>query len=266
MGYLNSGMSIDFCKLRNICAIRGVFIISILVDLQECNGKWRISLFHLSSFTFVIRFHTSWFLNGPLRNPIPTTKLHWLPKWLTIWLFFCVLGWHLWVLWLCVFKVAHPDGRLLTATAAARVTRASARVRAALPSTSSPLPVPSPSQKPALPRKRSSCVRSPASPTSRLWTGRWKRVRPQFPGELICSVCGTRGRVTSWQGRGNRPRRSWPQSRSWRNASRTSDGLKFQHAFRRGSTCGSRSSWKNISSEMISCRLTEPISATQQRA
>lgn len=216
----------------------------------------------------IIGFHTSWFLNGLFCNPISKTKSHWLPRMtpnvilLSFGLY--VLCWHLWVFWLCVFKVAHPDGLLLTATAAARATRASARVRAALPSTSSPLPVPRPNRKPALRRKRSSCVRSPASPTSRLWTVQWRRVRPRFQGELICSAFEPPGRVTSWQGRGNRPRRRWRRSRSWRNASRTSGGFKFQSVFRRGRTCGSRSSWKNISSEMISFGLAEPISATQQ--
>lgn len=195
---------------------------------------------HLSSFSFVIRFHTSWFLNRPFCELILMTKPHWLPKWLPVlWFRLYVLWWHL---WLCVFKVAHPDGRLLTATAAAKATRASARVRAALPSTSFPLPVPRPNRKPALRRKRSSRVPSPASPTSRLWTGRWKRVRLRFPGGLICSTFEPPGHVTPWRERGNRPKRSWLRSRSWRNASRTSGGLKFQSAFQRGRTCGSRSS------------------------
>ncbi len=180
-------------------------------------------------------------------------KITLILKWLPVLCFSCALMTSV----ACVFKVAHPDGRLLTATAAAKATRASTRVKAALPSTSSPLPVPRPNRKPALRRKRSSRVPSPASPTSRLWTGRWKRVRLRFPGGLICSAFEPPGHVTPWRERGNRPKRSWLRSRSWRNASRTSGGFKFRSAFRRGRTCGSRSSWKNIGSEMISCNTTE---------
>lgn len=32
-------MSIDLCKMRNICAIRGVFIISVLVELRIGKNK-----------------------------------------------------------------------------------------------------------------------------------------------------------------------------------------------------------------------------------
>lgn len=261
-GYLNGGMSIDLCKMRNICAIRGVFIISVLVELHK-GIKNKEYLCSLQFFHLCYQVSHILILDGTLQSDT-YSKIALTSKMTSNLTSDIILA--VFVFCLCVFKVAHPDGLLLTATAAARVTRASARVRAALPSTSSPLPVPRPNQKPALPRKRSSCVRSPANPTSRLWTGRWKRVRPQSPGELTCFVCGPRGHVTPWQGRGNRPRRRWPQSRNWRNASRTSEGFKFQCASRRGSTCGSRSSWKNISSEMISCRLTEPISVQHNKA
>lgn len=155
----------------------------------------------------------------------------------------------------CVFQVGPQGGCPLTATAAARATKASVRGRAALPSTSSPRPVLRPSRRPAPLKEPWSVAPWAGGPMSRRWTA------PCLKDRFICCSrrrCAVRLRCSVWEPsgsakerlqRGKQTRRRWLQSRSWRNASRTSAALGFPITFRRGSTCGNQSSWESIVSK-----------------
>lgn len=160
-------------------------------------------------------------------------------------------------LFLYAFQVGRQLGRPLTVSAAARARRVSARVRVARPSTSSPLPAPRPNRKPAPPRRQWSLVLSPSNTTtSRLWSVPWRKDRPRGcrrrrvdGGRSSCALA-PQVPATSWhRPRGNLLRRSWRQSRSCRNASRTSGAFGFLSASLTGRTRGSPISWGSIACE-----------------
>lgn len=149
---------------------------------------------------------------------------------------------------LCVlFQVGPHGGRPPTVTASARATRASAR--AAPLSTTSPLLAPKPSRRPAPRRGPWSVGPWAGRPTSRRWTAPGPRApctcctRPRCAARRTGSACEPSACANEKLQRGKPTRIKWRRSRSWRNASRTSDASGSPIASQRGSTCGNRSCW-----------------------